>query len=256
MDEMILLKAKLNKLKLPKLLETLQERLKQAIKEKWSYSQFLDILLTDEMDRRNQSQFSKKLVKSHLQVNKTLETFDFSFNTKIYEPILKELATCHFVENKECVLIIGPSGVGKSHLAQSIGHEAIRKGYEVLFYRTYQLFYWISMGHGDGSYRKRLQQVIKVPLLILDDFGLQSLSEASQMDLYEVICERYEKAATIITSNREFGEWQEIFANPLIGSAALDRLIHRATKLVIEGKSYRMEQFNKRSKKQNKETGK
>ncbi|KIC76322.1 Insertion sequence IS408 putative ATP-binding protein, partial [Neochlamydia sp. TUME1] len=128
-------------------------------------------------------------------------------------------------------------------------------GYEVLFYRTYQLFYWISMGHGDGSYRKRLQQVIKVPLLILDDFGLQSLSEASQMDLYEVICERYEKAATIITSNREFGEWQEIFANPLIGSAALDRLIHRATKLVIEGKSYRMEQFHKRSK-QNKETEK
>lgn len=252
MDEITLLKPKLNRLKMPGLLETIEERLKQAVKEKWSYSHFLDLLLTDEVNRRDHCQYTKRTSQSHLEVNKTLETFDFSFNARIHEPVIRELATCTFVRDKETIIVIGPSGVGKSHLAQALGHEALRRGYEVLFYRTYHLFQWIQAGRGDGSHSKRMAQVIKVPLLILDDFGLQSLTELQQADLYEVICERYEKAATIITSNRDFGEWQEVFNNPLIGSAALDRLIHRATKLVIEGKSYRFDEFSKRSKKINK----
>lgn len=251
MSEIALLKPKLSRLKMQGLLETCETRLKQAMKEKWSYSEFLDVLLTDEINRRDQGQLRKRMVKSRLEGDKTLETFDFSFNARIHEQTIRELATCLFVREKETVLIIGPSGVGKSHLAQALGHEAVRKGQDVLFYRTFHLFQWIQAGRGDGSYPKRLAEVIKVPLLIMDDFGLQSLSEQQQGDLYEVICGRYEKAATVITSNRDFGEWQDVFINQLIGSAALDRLIHRATKLVVEGKSYRMNEFIKKTKKTN-----
>ena len=119
----------------------------------------------------------------------------------------------------------------------------------MLFYRAHQLFQWIQAGQGDGTKQKRLDQVIEVPLLILDDFGLQAISQAQQEDLYEVVCGRYERYSTIITSNRSFEEWFSVFANPLMASAALDRLVHRATKIEIEGKSYRLEEFSNKSKK-------
>ena len=133
--------------------------------------------------------------------------------------------------------------MGKSHLAQALGHEACRRGYETLFERTHILFRWINGGRGDGTYDKRISQVINVPLLILDDFGLRELTGDQQNDLYEIIAERYEKNSTIITSNRDLNEWPAIFSNPLMGNAAMDRLIHRAIKIVIEGKSYRLHNF-------------
>jgi DNA replication protein DnaC len=137
---------------------------------------------------------------------------------------------------------------GKSHLAQAIGNEAVRRGYEVLYRRTSALLGWISAGEGDGTRERRLRQTVAVGVLILDDFGMKPLSEAQQSDLYELICERYERAPSIITSNRDFNEWPMIFANPLMGSAAMDRLVHRASKIVIEGKSYRVDAFIQRSK--------
>jgi DNA replication protein DnaC len=252
MNDIALLKEKLKRLKLPGFLDTLEERLKQASKEKWAYTHFLDRIASDEIERREYRQQVIKLSTSNLEPSKTLETFDFSFNAKIHAPLIKELAFCNFIKNKETVIIVGPSGVGKSHLAHALGHEALRRGYGVLFYKTYHLFQWLQKGRGDGSFEKKLSQIIKIPLLILDDFGLQPLSEFHQEDLYEVICERYERNATIITSNRDFSEWHSVFANPLIASAALDRLIHRATRLSIDGKSYRVDQFARREKKLNK----
>jgi DNA replication protein DnaC len=242
------IRPKLVRLKLTGMVNGLEMRFKEAQKEKWSYSQFLDMLLSDEISRREEKGFQGRLIKSRLDVGKTLESFDFSFNTNISQPLIKELMDCQFVNAKENIFLIGASGVGKSHLAQAIGHEAIRKGHRVLFYRVHQLFQWISAGQGDGTRSKRLEQAIEVPLLILDDFGLQALSFTQQEDLYEVICGRYENTATMITSNRSFDEWYSIFANPLLASAALDRLIHRATKIEIDGKSYRMEEFSKKSK--------
>jgi DNA replication protein DnaC len=107
---------------------------------------------------------------------------------------------------------------------------------------------WIDAGRGDGTSERRLRAVATVPLLILDDFGLTPYSERQQADLYELVCERYEKASTIITSNRDFGEWLAVFSNPLMGSAAMDRLVHRGIKFIIEGKSYRVDSFIKRSR--------
>jgi DNA replication protein DnaC len=211
----------------------------------WSYSTLVEMLLTDEIERRNHRQLTLRLAKSRLNQNKTMETFDFTFNTKIQVALIRELSSCAFIEKKQNIFLLGPSGVGKSHLAQALGHQACRREQDVLFYCTYQLFEWIYAGRGDGTHKKRLAQVIKIPVLILDDFGLQPMSEAQQDDLYQLISERYEKNSTIITSNRDFDEWPSIFLNPLLGTAALDRLVHRGIQIIIEGGSYRFAEFKK-----------
>ena len=248
MDDLALLRPKLARLKLSGMLDTLNERLQQALAEKWSYTQFLDTLLTDEAERRDFKQLARRLTKSGLAPDKTLETFDFSFNPRIHAPTLRELATCRFVQRAENVFLVGPSGVGKSHAAQALGHIACRKGYEVTYERTSVLFDWIHAGRGDATYQRRLRKVGSVALLVLDDFGLKPLPEHQQQDLYEVICNRYERHATVITSNRDFNEWPQVFANPLMASAAMDRLVHRAVKIVMQGKSYRMDSFVRRSR--------
>jgi DNA replication protein DnaC len=248
----VLITKKLAKLKMLGMAATLEQRLDTAMKEKWSYSTLIEFLLTDEIERRGHRQLTLRLAKSRLAANKTLETFDFSFNEKIEAPLIKELASCGFLEKQQNIFILGPSGVGKSHLAQALGHQACRREHDVLFYCTYQLFEWIYAGRGDGTRSKRLAAVVKAPLLILDDFGLQPLSEEQQGDLYRVISERYEKKSTIITSNRDFDEWPSIFTNSLLGSAALDRLVHRGIQIVIEGGSYRLAEFKKSCSKENK----
>jgi DNA replication protein DnaC len=246
MNDYTFLKPKLSRLKLSGILETLPVRMDQAMKEKWSFSEFLDLLLTDEVERRDFKQLSRRLVKSELDPDKTLESFDFTFNPRIHEPTIRELATCLFMEKKENIFFLGPSGVGKSHLAQALGHQGCRKSHDTMFRRTEPLFKWIHSGKGDGTHERRLKLVSSVPLLILDDFGLKSLSEEQQADLYEIICSRYERHSTIITSNRDFSEWPMIFTNPLMGSAAMDRLVDRGIKIVIEGESYRVHNFVKR----------
>ena len=150
------------------MLDTLSERLSQALTEKWSYTQFLDILLSDEAERRDFKQLGRRLTKSGLAPDKTLETFDFSFNPRIHAPTLRELATCRFVERAENVFFVGPSGVGKSHAAQALGHIACRKGYAVTYERTSVLLDWIHAGRGDGTWQRRLHQVGSVALLVLD----------------------------------------------------------------------------------------
>jgi len=241
----VLINKKLRKLKMPGITETLEQRLAEAMKEKWSYSTFFEMLLTDEIERRSNKQLTLRLAKSRLDQNKTMETFDFEFNPKIQASLFRELSLCAFIEKKENVFILGRSGVGKSHLAQALGHEACRRGHDTLFYCTYQLFEWIYAGRGDGTQKQRLAQVIKKPLLVLDDFALQSLNEVQQADLYQLIAERYEKSSMIITSNRDFDEWPSLFTNPLLGSAALDRLVHKGIQVIIEGESYRLSQFKK-----------
>ena len=247
MNESALICKKLKRLKLPGLIATLDQRLKQAQEEKWSYSTFLDMLLADEVDKRDSKHLSIRPSKSRLDSSKTLETFDFSFNTRLPSALIRELSICGFIERRENVFLVGPSGTGKTHLAQALGHEACRRGWDVLLYLAHELFDWIRCGKGDGSYKRRLAHIAKIPLLVLDDFGLQSLPIEQQEDLYEVIAQRYERGSTIITSNRDFSEWATVFANPLLASAALDRLIHKGTSLTLEGSSYRLADFHKRT---------
>jgi DNA replication protein DnaC len=229
----------LKQLRLSGILETLEVRHQQAIAEKWSYIDFLERLLQDEVERRQQKQLAVRLRRAAFQVDKTLERFDFSFNPQLNRQQILDLATCQFVVRKEPVLICGPSGVGKSHLAQALGHAACRRGYDVIYLNATRMLQHLHGGRADGSYERRLQGYIRPDLLIIDDFGLKPLRPPATEDFYDVISERYEKGATVVTSNRALEEWPQLFGDPLLASAGLDRLFHNAHALIITGSSFR-----------------
>lgn len=230
---------KLKNLRLSGVLATLEVRTQQAIEEKLSYVEFLQRLLEDEVERRAQKQLALRLRRATFDIEKTLEGFDFAFNPSINRQQVFDLATCHFVERKESVLIQGPAGVGKSHLAQALGHEACRRGFDVLFVPMSRMLAHLNGGRADGTYERRLASYVRPDLLILDDFGLKPLPPPGPEDFYEVINERYEHGALVVTSNRAFSEWPELFSNPLLASAALDRLAHNAHQITITGDSFR-----------------
>jgi DNA replication protein DnaC len=249
MSDLLQLQPLLNKLKLSGISEIIEDVTKQALQEKWSYSQLLLHLFSTEVDRRKHNQNNFRLAKSNLDPTKSLELFQFSFNKNIPQRVIKELGQFQFINQHENVFFVGSSGVGKTHLANGIGIEACRRGYDVLFKRTSNLLDWLHSGYGDGSFDKKMKRIIKIPLLILDDFGLIPLNKNYQVYLYEIISERYEIASTMITSNRDFSEWIDVFDNPLMGSAAMDRLVHKAIKITIPGDSFRTHQFKMNQKK-------
>ena len=200
---------------------------------------FLARLLEDELERRAQKQLALRVRRSSVNTTKTLEGFDFSFNPSIRRQQILALASGEYLRQKHNVLICGPSGVGKSHLAQALGHEACRQGYDVVFITTHKLLLHLNGGRADGSYARRLETYLRPDLLILDDFGLRTLTPPSPEDLYEIIAERYEKGSIVLTSNRAPSEWPDLFGNPLLASAGLDRLAHHAESVVISGRSFR-----------------
>lgn len=231
--------AQLKRLRLSGVVETLEARQRQAIAGQWSYVDFLARLLEDELERRAQKQLALRLRRSNVTSTKTLEGFDFSFNSSIHRQQLLALASGDYLRQKRNLLICGPSGVGKSHLAQALGHEACRQGYDVVFVTTHKMLQHLQGGRADGSYERRLEQYLRPDLLILDDFGLRAVTPPGPEDLYEIIAERYEKGNIVVTSNRAPSEWPDLFGNPLLASAGLDRLAHHAERVVITGRSFR-----------------
>jgi DNA replication protein DnaC len=198
------LTPKLKSLRLSGILETLEVRTQQAVTEQLSYGDFLQRLVEDEVERRGQKQLDLRLRRATLDQTKTLESFDFGFNQTLNRQQIFELATCRFVEQHESLLIQGPAGVGKSHLAQALAHEACRRGFDVLFIPTARMLAHLHGGRADGTYERRLLTYTRPDLLVLDDFGLKPLAPPAPEDFYDVINERYERGAVIITSNRAF----------------------------------------------------
>ncbi len=230
----------LKHLRLSGILETLEVRNGQAVAEGWTYLEFLTRLVQDEVERRGQKQLALRIRRGGVTTTKTLETFDFAFNTTINRQQVYDLATCAFVREHRNVLICGQTGVGKSHLSHALAHEAARKGYDVLFTSAHQMLVGINAGRADGTVDKRLATYTRPQLLVIDDFGLKPLPPSGSADLYDVINERYERASIVLTSNRAPSEWPDLFSDPLLANAGLDRLAHRAAVLTITGRSYRL----------------
>lgn len=229
----------LTKLRLSGILQTLETRNRQAIEGRWSYTEFLARLLEDEVERRAQKQLSLRVRRSQVNSTKTLETFDFAFNPTVNRQQLLHLATCEFVRQHRNVLICGPTGTGKTHLAQALVHEACRQGFDAHFTSVARMLQHLNGGRADGTFERRLQGYLRPDLLVLDDFGLKPLQPPAPGDLYDVIDGRYEQGSIILTSNRAPTEWPEVFLDPLLASAGLDRLGDRAEVVVMTGASYR-----------------
>ncbi len=236
LDELVPL---LKKLRLSGLLETLDLRVREAIEDEVAHTEFLVRLLRDEVERRGSKQMAGRIRKANFEHAKTLGDFDFQFNPGVPKAKVIELATCGFIGRQGNLFLVGPTGVGKSHLGQAIGHRACRAGHTVLFTLAHEMFRDLRSARADGSVNKRMQRYLNVDLLILDDLGLYPLLHTDPVDLYEIVRGRYERGSIIITSNRDTDELLPMFPDPLLGSAAVDRLLHHSQVLRLTGPSYR-----------------
>lgn len=229
----------LKRLRLSGILESLDQRNRQAVEQKLAYTDFLALLVQDEVARRDQKKFDRRVRRAGFRSQKALESLDFDFNTSIDEKLIRELATCGFVREPANVLLAGPCGTDKSHLAQAFGHEAVRAGYDVLFTNHHQLLASLHAARAVDTFERRFQALVKIDLLIVDDFALKPMKPPQDEDFHNLIAERYERAATIVTSNLELSEWGDAFPNRLLAAATLDRLRDGAYRVILDGESYR-----------------
>ena len=234
------LTGQLRTLKLGGFMETLELRIAQAQKDELSHMAFLALIVQDEIERRETRKLAVRIQKASFEEQKTLEGFDFSFNHKIKRGVVTDLATCLFGEKREHVLICGSAGVGKTHLAQALGHEACRRGFSVLFVKAARMFRHLYASRADQSWEKQIKKYLYPDLLIIDDFGLTALTPIQAEDVYEIVAERHLRSSTIITSNRPPQDWVALFPDPVMANSALDRLSHHAHHIIIDGgESYR-----------------
>ena len=229
----------LKTIRLGGVLETLDLRVQQAQKNNLGYLEFFQMIVQDEVERREAKKLNLRLFRATFEEEKTLEGFDFSASPKLNARLIRDLGNCIFIERKEHVLFYGSAGIGKTHLAQALGHQACRLGYDVLFTKAVKLFRFLLAGRADDSWEKRIKKYLAPDLLIIDDFGLSALTAIQAEDLYEVIAERHLKSSIIITSNRPPQDWVPLFPDPVMANSALDRLAHHAHHIIMEGDSYR-----------------
>jgi DNA replication protein DnaC len=239
-------------LKLSGLADTLEMRLLEAQGNQLSLSELLLMLFTDEIDRRKNRKLERLMRKAKLKANQTLESFDFSFNHSINASLIRELATLRFLEKGENIFLIGPTGVGKSHLSSAIAHQACRKYYNVEFYNFNEFFTLLLKADFENKLDRLVKTLIKADLLIIDDFAFRKINQKEAEMLYTIIDAKYLSKSLIITSNRAISDWLNIFPDPIMANQILDRIAHNAHQIVIKGDSYRKKNAVKTIKKNQK----
>ena len=233
------MKATLKRLKLSPILHTLPDRIAYARKSKLSHQDFLELVLQDEIDRREHKSLQLRIDKAGFTEERTFEGFDWDAPVTFDRDRVRDLFSLGFLDRHEDVLFMGPVGVGKSHLAEALGHATCRAGKHVLFCRADELFIEFLQSRADHTTSKTLRRYLAPHLLIIDDFALRRLDARQSSDIYEVIIQRHKRATTIFTSNRTVEEWIPQFDDPMLAQSALDRLAHNAHQVFIEGESYR-----------------
>lgn len=230
----------LKTLRLSGMLDSLEVRNRQALAEQLAPTEFLTLLVHDELARRDQYKFARRLHRAAFHSAKTIEQFDFAAMPGLNRTLVHDLLTCRFIAEAAPIHIVGPVGTGKSHLAQAIGHQAVRQGHDVHFATQSQLLGALHRSRLSGVYERRMKMLGKVALLIIDDFALKPIRSPQDDDLHELIAVRYERLPIVVTSNLAPDEWHEAFCdNKLLGAATIDRLKHGAYTLTLDGPSHR-----------------
>ena len=235
------LASALRELKLSGMLATLDARLAQARAGELGHLDFLQVLCQDEISRRQSMSLARRNRRARFETEATLEGFDFGASPKLPAAQIRDLAALRWLASGESVILYGPVGVGKTHIAQALGHLAIRHGAETRFLKTSRVLAHLAGGRADRTWDRRLAELTRPAVLILDDFGIRELTAAQADDLYELITERAGKPI-IFTSNRAPADWYPLFPNPVVAESLLDRVINTSHQVFMNGPSYRPNQ--------------
>ena len=235
------LQRALRQLRLGGMAAVVETRLHQAQAEPMAPIDLLSCLVNDEMTRRADRLLERRRKEAGFRdAHGSLENFDFAFNPKMNRSLVFELATCRFIDQREDALFLGPGGTGKSHLAQAIGQAAILQGHRVLYRETHILLEQLADAVADGTRKQFMHDIATVPLLIIDDFGMRKLPMTAAEDLLEIIMRRYERASTLLTSNRPVEDWGKLLGDTAAVSSMLDRVLHHGHVLKCGPKSWRV----------------
>ena len=230
----------LRNLKLSGMAQSLEIRLQEAQSHQLSHAEFLELAVQDEVLLRSDRQIARRIKSAQFRDHKTLDDFDWSFNTSLPRKQVFDLATCRFIREAKDVLWLGPPGLGKSHLVQALGQQAIKQGHTVLYRSVFDLVRDFLHEEVQLSSEKVLAKFLKPDLLIIDDMGMKQLPKRSGEYLFEVVMRRYETRSTMMTSNRPLEDWGKLLGDVPSATAILDRFLHHATILTLTGRSYRL----------------
>ncbi|MEO1783458.1 IS21-like element helper ATPase IstB [Thermodesulfobium sp. 4217-1] len=237
---------KLSKLKLQGIAKSIEARNAFAIESNLSYIDFLSLLIEDEFTNRQTNSYKKRFSSSKLDPNKTLLDYDFLYQPELNRKMILDLSSCNYIKEKKNIVFMGNPGVGKTHLANALGIEAIKLGYKVIMIHTSDLLNKLLIAKGDGTYYNTLKDLLDVHLLIIDEIGFKRIDTNAVDEFFEIIRRRYENGSIIITTNRPFEEWANVFGDAVLASAIADRIIHHCYVFKITGKSYRMKELIKK----------